>query len=113
MKLVDEEPCPCESGKLYGECHKAMLRTTTTVADLGHIPENLSHMPLPVIPEPDPNTKSVFEHTGTGTIFFFARNGRYSLDCGTCGAPLAVVSDRQQISGIVLHCAACGDFNDT
>lgn len=106
MKLVDEELCPCGSGKSYGECHKAMRRTTTTVADL-------SHIPLMVIPEPDPNTKTVFEHTGTGTIFFSYSDGRYSLDCGACGAPLAVVSDRQQVLGIVLHCAACGEFNDT
>lgn len=106
MKLVDEEPCPCGSGKLYGECHKAMLRTTITVADLNHIP-------LTVISEPDPNTRTVFEHTGTGTIFFFDPNGCYSLDCGSCGAPLLVVSNRQQVSNVVLHCSACGDFNDT
>ncbi len=107
MKLVDEETCPCGSGKLYGECHKVMRHTTTTGA-------NLSHLPLTVIPEPDPNTRSVFEKTiGSGTIFFIDQQGHYSLDCGVCGAPLAVVSNRQQVSGVVLHCAACGEFNDT
>ena len=106
MKLVDEEICPCGSGKLYGECHKVMRRTTTTIADL-------SHVPLTVIPEPDPNTRAVFEKIGTGTTFFSDPAGRYSLNCGVCGAPLAVVSNRQQVSGVVLHCAACGEFNDT
>jgi hypothetical protein len=107
MKLDDEETCPCGSGKLYGECHKKMRRTTTPVA-------NLNHVPLNIIPEPDPNTRSVFEKMiGTGTTFFFDQHGHYSLDCGACGAPLAVISNRQQVSGIVLHCIACGEFNET
>jgi hypothetical protein len=63
MKLIDEEPCPCGSGKLYGNCHKMVLRTLTTATDL-------SHVPLAVIPEPDPNTKAVFKKNGTGTTFF-------------------------------------------
>jgi len=84
-----------------------MLHTTTPVA-------NLSHLPLTVIPDPDPNTRTVYEKKiGTGTTFFFDNQGRYSLDCGVCGAPLAVVSDRQQVTRIVLRCAACGEFNDT
>src|SRR5712692_10019425 len=105
MKLVDEEPCPCGSGRLYGECHKVMLRTTTTVADL-------SHVPLTVIPEPDPNTRAVWEKIGPETTFVVDRDGRYSFDCGSCGAPLLVLRDCQQVSGIVLRCAACGNFNE-
>ena len=107
MKLDDEEPCPCGSGKLYGKCHKVMLRTTATVA-------NLSHLLLNVIPEPDPNTRTVYEKMiGTGTTFFTDNQGHFSLDCGACGAPLAIVSDRQQVTRIVLRCTACGEFNDT
>lgn len=106
MKLVDDDPCPCGSGKLYSECHKAMLRTK--IPSVG-----LSHIPLSVIPEPDPNTRTVFEHTDTKTLFFFDPTGRYSLDCGSCGATLLVVSDRQQVSNIVLRCRSCGEFNDT
>ena len=63
-KLDDKEPCPCGSGKLYGECHKAMPHTTIAVT-------NPSHLSLNVIPEPDPNTRTVYKKIqGTGTIFF-------------------------------------------
>jgi len=103
-KIHPNEPCPCGSGKLYKECHQAQAGRPPIVSE---------HVRLPVIPEPDPGTRSVFLREGEGTIFFAGHFSELSLDCGTCQAPLVVGMAPGQVAGIVLRCAACGAFNDT
>jgi len=103
-KILPDETCPCGSGKLYKDCHQGQVAVAPVVSE---------HIRLPVIPEPDPGTRSVFERQGEGTVFFAGRFSGLSLDCGTCDAPLVVGMAPGQVVGIVLRCAACGAFNDT
>jgi predicted RNA-binding Zn-ribbon protein involved in translation (DUF1610 family) len=68
---------------------------------------------LQVIPEPDPDTRSVFALTGAGTILIQGDACGLSMDCGKCGASLIVGLKRKQVHGLVLNCSSCGAFNDT
>jgi hypothetical protein len=105
VKISASEACACGSGKAYGECHGAQRDAPSS--------SSLQHVALRVIPEPDPGTRAVFERPGPGTVFFEGIQGGYALDCGKCGAPLALRVDRDSIQGLALRCAQCGSFNDT
>lgn len=103
-RIRPEESCPCGSGESFGACH-------------GKKPQEASASPsrrisLHVIPEPDPGSRTVFENTAPTSVFF-SGNGSDALDCGTCGAPLAVGVPRGSFVSIVLKCNKCGAFNDT
>jgi hypothetical protein len=103
-KIAPDEPCPCGSGKPYKDCHQATSQITPVVSE---------HVPLTVIPEPDPGTRSVFMKLGEGTILFSGRDSQISFDCGQCHAPLIVGLSPGTVSGVVIQCAGCGAFNDT
>lgn len=106
-RIRDDEICPCGSGRLFGDCHGLKIRERLTAQ-----PEN--HISLTVIPKPTHGTRSVLEKTdGDSIIFNGAGSGPDSLDCGQCGAPLAVCVRREQFARIVLRCIACGSYNDT
>lgn len=106
-KIQDDEPCPCGSGKTFGECHGKKLRERAALEITGHIS-------LKVIPEPDPNSRTIFEKMPeTGTIFLQGYESKEAMECGSCGAPLAVGISREAATSIVFKCAQCGAFNDT
>ena len=108
MKIRTSDPCPCGSGKTFGECHDVLRKQKETrEADLLHIA-------LTVIPPPDPGMRAVFElASGSQGLLMTGVSGRHSLDCGNCSAPLAIRMDRNQLQGIVLRCSRCGRYNDT
>ena len=105
-KISPDELCPCGSGSLFRDCHGPKVRTRTP-------PEIKQRVALTVISEPDPNTRTVFENTGEGTILFQGFDTDIGLVCGTCAAVLAAGMRREQIRYIVLRCKQCGAFNET
>jgi hypothetical protein len=104
-KIKLDELCPCGSGKQYGQCHVTKRRDDQVVIT--------SHQRLPVVPEPEPNTATVFEQIGEGTILFCGTCSTLSQDCGSCGAPLIVGLERDQVKAIIIKCKNCGSFNQT
>lgn len=105
-KILQDEPCPCGSGSLFRDCHAAKVRIPVP-------PEIKDRVPLRVIPEPDPNTRTVFEKMGDGTILFQGFETNIALVCGTCGAPLAAGIHPTQMKSVVLRCKRCNAFNET
>jgi hypothetical protein len=103
-KIKDDELCPCGSGVIFGECHGKKLKQEPTI---------MRHFSLKVIPEPDPDSRAVFEFTGEGTVIFRGSSSTDALDCGSCSSPLAIGLLRDQIRGAVLKCANCNAFNET
>lgn len=107
MTKIDlNEPCPCGSGETFSNCHGPRVITNRTIT----ISER---MPLKVIPEPDPGSRSVFIKTNEGSIIFRGTETTLSLDCGQCGESLVVGLRKDQIRNVALKCNQCGVFNDT
>lgn len=104
-KISPEEPCPCGSGALFKECHGPRVRNLTP-------PDIKQRIQLAVIPEPDPDTRTVFEKTGEGTVLFQGFDTELGLVCGTCAAVLAAGLQREQLRAIVLRCKNCGSYNE-
>ena len=65
-----------------------------------------------VIPEPEPNTRSVLVYTGAGTVLMRGP-GNVVMECGNCGAPLIVGMPVATLQSVVLRCASCGAYNDS
>lgn len=105
-KISLDEPCPCGSGTLFRDCHAPKVRKPVP-------PEIKERVPLRVIPEPDPDTRTVFERTGDGTILFQGFDTNIALVCGKCGAPLAAGLQPSKIKNIVLRCKQCMAYNET
>lgn len=107
MAKIDlDEPCPCGSGKIYRDCHiSALLQRVLPAID--------EEIFLMVIPEPDPNTRTVFESTTENTILFQGYDVGVALCCGKCRSRLTLGIARSQILGIVMKCNRCGAFNET
>jgi hypothetical protein len=105
-KIDPNEDCPCGSGQLFKDCHGPKVKKTTT-------PTITKEVKLQVIPEPDPETASVFHQAGEGTIFFRGTECGTAMVCGKCGSHLAVGMPRSNITGIVLRCNNCGSYNLT
>ena len=103
-RIQPEESCPCGTGESFGACHGKRLREASAPPS--------RRISLHVIPEPDPGSRTLFKNTGLTSVFF-SGNGSDALDCGACGAPLAVGVRRQSFASIVLKCNQCGAFNDT
>lgn len=63
-KIDPDEPCPCESGLLFKECHEPKVKKP-------QVPKITQTSTLKVIPEPDPDTKiSIYLMRGEGTVVF-------------------------------------------
>jgi hypothetical protein len=105
LKIDPDEPCPCGSDSRYADCHGH--------PDLHREPEVGIVVPLHVIPEPDPGTRSVFEKVGKGTVLFQGTSGSTAYGCGKCGEPLVVGVPLEQLVNLVLGCSSCGAFNKT
>lgn len=105
-KIDPNETCPCGSGKLFKECHGPKVRQPVT-------PDITQEIPLKVIPEPDPDARSVFIYEGEGTIVFRGFEVGLALCCGQCKSHLVIGLKREQIQNVVLKCNACGAYNET
>lgn len=105
-KISMDEPCPCGSGTLFGDCHARKVRSPAP-------PDINVRVPLRVIPEPDPYTRTIIENAGEGTILFQSSETSIALVCGNCGAPLAAGLQSGQIRNIVLRCSQCRAYNET
>lgn len=71
-------------------------------------------IPMVVIPEPAPGTRTVMVRTGEGTLVFDAPSGpATTLVCGKCRAPLVQGMRVDQIEGMVLRCNQCGAYNES
>jgi len=75
-------------------------------------PRRKRHIRLAVIPEPEPNTRTVLLYTGEGTVVIRG-SGPVTMDCGNCGAVLAQNVEMGQLQNLVLRCKNCGAFNET
>lgn len=73
----------------------------------------MSLLRLRVIPEPEPNTRSVLRAKMDGPYFRGQDSALPDLVCGLCSHVLATGIDRLQIIDLVLHCKNCGAFNET
>jgi len=105
-KISPEEPCPCNSGLLYKECHEPKVKKPK-------VPEIIKTDFLKLIPEPDPNTRAVFIYSGEGTIVFTGYEVGLALACGGCKSHLVVGIPRENMKNIVIRCKNCGFYNET
>ncbi len=105
-KIDPNEDCPCGSGQLFKNCHAPKVKKITT-------PTTTEEIELRVIPEPDPETASVFHFTGEGTVCFRGTECGTAMVCGQCKSHLTVGIPRPSVTGIVLRCNNCGSFNLT
>lgn len=104
-KISMDEACPCGSGEKFQDCHAPKVRKSIP-------PEIKERVSLRVIPEPDPDTRTIFEKIGEGTIIFQGFSTNIALVCGTCSAPIAAGLKPSQITGVVLRCKQCMAFNE-
>lgn len=104
-KIDPEESCPCGSGLLFKDCHELKIKKPKK-------PIITTRSSLKVIPEPDPNTRSVFIYDGEGTTAFQGYDSNLELVCGNCSSPLVSGINRNQINNIVIRCKQCGKFNE-
>ncbi|WP_419206668.1 SEC-C metal-binding domain-containing protein [Photobacterium leiognathi] len=104
-KINPDELCPCESGLLFKNCHQLKIKTPIQPA--------ITHkIKLKIIPEPDPNTRSVFIYNGEGTTVFRGYETGIEMNCGHCSSPLISGLNSNSVSNIVIRCKACGKFNE-
>jgi hypothetical protein len=70
---------------------------------------------LRVIPEPDPETRSVFEKLpgALDPVFFRGNQTPDAYICGSCHTPLIVGLPLAQFQNLVLRCSQCGKHNET
>jgi len=104
-KIDPNEQCPCGSGNKFKECHGPKVKKPVT-------PDIKKELKLKVIPEPDPNTRSVFIYNGEGSTAFRGVEVGLALTCGKCNSYLVVGIPRESIKDIVIKCNGCGAFNE-
>ena len=70
---------------------------------------------LRVIPEPDPDTRSIFTKlTGApDSVFFASSQTAEAFVCGGCYTPLILGLPITQFQNLVLCCSKCGKYNET
>jgi len=69
---------------------------------------------LTVVPEPKPDTRTVLDYQGEGTVVIRSDDGPpITMVCGKCGAPLVQGVEIATIVSIVFRCNSCGAFNDS
>lgn len=67
---------------------------------------------LMVIPKPEPNTRTVLNFTGEGTVIMKG-DGNVIMECGNCAVPLTDGVNVAQLHSIVFRCPNCGEYNET
>ncbi len=78
----------------------------------GPTPRLPPHVKLALIPQPNPNTRTVFVYEGKGTVVMQGP-GKLVMDCGGCGVPLLQGVRIEQVQNVVFRCPACGAYNET
>jgi hypothetical protein len=70
---------------------------------------------LRVIPEPDPETRSVFQKFpgAPDSVFFTGSQTTDAYVCGGCYTPLIVGLSLAPFQNLVLCCSQCGKYNET
>lgn len=104
-KIDPNELCPCQSGLLFKNCHGLKVKQPKT-------PAITQTIELQIIPEPDPNTRTVFIYKGEGTTCFSGYEVGVELVCGSCKSQLVVGIPRANIKNIVIRCKNCGSYNE-
>lgn len=106
MARIDpDEPCPCGSGLVFRDCHLRKVKKDVP-------PEITERARLAVVPEPDPNSRTIFVREGDGTIVLQGSETGLSQDCGNCGASLIAGVALGRVAGVVIRCNGCGSFNE-
>lgn len=70
------------------------------------------HVRMAVIPKPEPNTRTVINYTGEGTVAMRG-SGQVVLECGNCGEPIVDGLAMTQVRNLVFKCNNCGEYNET
>lgn len=104
-KIDPNELCPCESGLLFKECHEPKIKRP-------EVPEIKETITLEVIPEPDPDTRTVFIYQGEGTVAITGYEVGLALLCGGCKSQLVIGVPKVNIHNIVIRCNGCGAYNE-
>jgi hypothetical protein len=70
---------------------------------------------LPIIPEPDPSTRTIFiiPEGSSDTLFMRGYSTNLKFLCGNCGAILMEGIEKNQVRNIVLKCNKCKMFNES
>jgi hypothetical protein len=70
---------------------------------------------LHVIPEPDPETRSVFQKFpgAPDSVFFTGSQTTDAYVCGGCYTPLIVGLPLAPFQNLVFCCSQCGKYNET
>ena len=106
-QIRPDEPCPCRSGAIYSDCHMDRRLATS--------PEAIKRrIRLRVIPEPDPETRAVFQKLAgaTDSLLFTGSESTDAYVCGSCYTPLVVGTPLTQLQNLVLRCSQCGRYNE-
>lgn len=104
-KIDPNELCPCQSKFLFKDCHGLKIRQPK-------IPEITQSVELKIIPEPDPDTRTLFIYEGEGTVCFSGYEIGLALICGNCKSQLVVGIPKANIENIVIRCKKCGKYNE-
>ena len=104
-KIEDGDLCPCGSARQYRDCH-AQFRLSAVS------PSPKFKIQCTVVPEPAPNSRSVFVKTDGDTVFFQGVSDEAWLHCGRCDSPLATGVEKASIKDIVMKCRKCEAFNE-
>ncbi|MGH9146144.1 MAG: hypothetical protein ACRD1Q_05500 [Vicinamibacterales bacterium] len=67
---------------------------------------------LNVIPEPEPETRVVFQHSGPNPMVSGTDRSAPDLCCGGCGTPLVTGIAHMVFYNVVFLCQVCGAFNE-
>jgi len=66
-----------------------------------------------IIPQPEENTRTVFQWDGKGTfVAFFQGHGTTTYRCGLCPTVLLNQVEHGQVRNIVFRCPKCGSYNE-
>ena len=83
---------------------------------LANSPKAATHrIRLRVIPEPDPETRSVFQKLAGApdSVFFAGSETTDAYVCGGCYTPLIIGLPLAQFQNLILRCGQCGRHNET
>lgn len=106
VKILEDEACPCGSGRLYQDCHIALRMPATS-------PPATEKINCIVIPEPFPNSRQVSKRVGSNKgPFWIGQNNAPSYHCGKCETTLVTGMPFYFIKDAVFCCPECSSYNE-
>ena len=72
----------------------------------------MTDIKLRVVSKPVEGSRLLLETEAGGSPTIIEGQGNINLLCGNCSAILAEGIESGQLQDVVLHCAACGSYND-